>query len=288
MFPATAACRPAAASIRPTSVVVVDLPFVPVMATTGPAIMRDASSTSPTIGTRARRARARAGCRSGTPGLSTIEVGGARTARGRAAPAAADPRVGEAGRVRQLRLQVGQRHLGLHGARASARRRCRCERRRRPRCAGPNLAVHHAIPVAGPEDPRYTETPRPGARPPAPSRSRATLSRARGRPAGRWRAAMAAASSLDSAAHRGSRHAGGDGGASQRARRLAADGHQLREPRRRRGPAARFVKGDALGSPSSSISPSTAARRVNRRSAATTPAPPAGPADSSCRRRRPP
>ena len=80
MFPATDAFSPAAASIRPTSVVVVDLPFVPVMATTRPRIMRDASSTSPMIGTRARRARASAGCRSGTPGLSTIRSAAANSA----------------------------------------------------------------------------------------------------------------------------------------------------------------------------------------------------------------
>ena len=61
MLPPTATLNPDASSIRPASVVVVDFPFVPVTAITRPFNHRDASSSSPTIGTPAARADSSAG-----------------------------------------------------------------------------------------------------------------------------------------------------------------------------------------------------------------------------------
>ena len=57
MLPPTVTLKPAASSIRPVSAVVVDLPFVPVMAITRPRSQRDASSISPMTGTPARARR---------------------------------------------------------------------------------------------------------------------------------------------------------------------------------------------------------------------------------------
>jgi hypothetical protein len=57
--------------MRPVSAVVVDFPFVPVIAITRPCSHRDASSISPTTGTPRARAAAIAGTPAGTPGLST-------------------------------------------------------------------------------------------------------------------------------------------------------------------------------------------------------------------------
>ena len=71
MLPPTSTRMPAASSIRPVSAVVVDFPFVPVMATTRPRSHRDASSTSPMTGTPAARAAATEGWSTGTPGLTT-------------------------------------------------------------------------------------------------------------------------------------------------------------------------------------------------------------------------
>src|SRR4051812_37969749 len=72
MFPPTSTSRPAADSIRPIRVVVVDFPFVPVTAMTGPRSQRNASSSSPMISTPSRRAASNTGCSSATPGLVTI------------------------------------------------------------------------------------------------------------------------------------------------------------------------------------------------------------------------
>ena len=72
MLPPTAALSPPSVSMRPISVVVVDLPLVPVMATMRPASQRDASSSSPMTGTPAARAAATSACRGETPGLRTI------------------------------------------------------------------------------------------------------------------------------------------------------------------------------------------------------------------------
>ena len=56
MFPPTRTRNPDCSSIRPVSVVVVDLPFVPVTAMTRPRSQRDASSSSPITGIPASRA----------------------------------------------------------------------------------------------------------------------------------------------------------------------------------------------------------------------------------------
>src|SRR5215467_6120842 len=71
MLPPTVTLNPAASRIRPVSAVVVDFPFVPVMATTRPRSQREANSSSPMTGTPRRRAAAIAGCSGGTPGLVT-------------------------------------------------------------------------------------------------------------------------------------------------------------------------------------------------------------------------
>ena len=80
MFPPASARRPPAASMRPMSVVVVDLPFVPVTAMIRPDSQRDASSTSPMTGTPRERAAAIAGWVSGTPGLSTMRSAAVKVA----------------------------------------------------------------------------------------------------------------------------------------------------------------------------------------------------------------
>src|SRR4051812_42078628 len=80
MFPPTITLNPACSSIRPVSVVVVDLPLVPVIAMIRPASHRDASSTSPITGTPAARAAAITGCSGGTPGLNTMRSASANVA----------------------------------------------------------------------------------------------------------------------------------------------------------------------------------------------------------------
>src|SRR5687767_6603853 len=85
MLPPTSTSVPAAASIRPTSVVVVDFPFVPVIAITGPFSQRHASSSSPIVSTPARRASSNTGCSNATPGLVTIRSAPASVA-GRCPP----------------------------------------------------------------------------------------------------------------------------------------------------------------------------------------------------------
>src|SRR6266550_6814343 len=72
MLPPTSTFCPAASSIRPISVVVVDFPFVPVTAITRPVIQRDANSSSPIVSTPFARAASNTGCSVGTPGLVTI------------------------------------------------------------------------------------------------------------------------------------------------------------------------------------------------------------------------
>ena len=66
--------------MRPVSVVVVDFPFVPVIATMRPRTQREASSSSPITGMPARRADSISGCLDGTPGLSTIRSASANVA----------------------------------------------------------------------------------------------------------------------------------------------------------------------------------------------------------------
>ena len=71
MLPPTMTLKPAVSRIRPVSVVVVDLPFVPVIAITRPSSHRDASSISPMTATPRARAAVTAGWSGDTPGLST-------------------------------------------------------------------------------------------------------------------------------------------------------------------------------------------------------------------------
>ena len=69
MLPPTVTLKPAASSIRPVSAVVVDLPFVPVIAITRPCSQRDASSISPMTGTpRVARGLRRPAARAARPG----------------------------------------------------------------------------------------------------------------------------------------------------------------------------------------------------------------------------
>src|SRR5262245_52240253 len=72
--------RPPAASARPTSVVVVLLPFVPVMPITGQSSSRNASSTSAHTGSPRRTASRRRGAPRGTPGLGTTRSTSSRRA----------------------------------------------------------------------------------------------------------------------------------------------------------------------------------------------------------------
>ena len=71
MLPPTSTCRPAASSIRPTSVVVVDLPLVPVMATMRPRSQRERELQLADHRDARRRAPRPSGSSSGTPGLIT-------------------------------------------------------------------------------------------------------------------------------------------------------------------------------------------------------------------------
>ena len=72
MLPPTVTLNPAVSRIRPVNTVVVDLPFVPVMAMTRPRSHRYASSISAMTGTPRARAVWMTGCSGGTPGLITI------------------------------------------------------------------------------------------------------------------------------------------------------------------------------------------------------------------------
>ncbi len=73
MFPPTSVFFPLLARISPTSVVVVVLPFDPVIASTLPFKNRNASSTSPITGIPSERACCNCGWSEGTPGLTTIK-----------------------------------------------------------------------------------------------------------------------------------------------------------------------------------------------------------------------
>jgi hypothetical protein len=105
MLPPTCASLPALRTIWPSRAVVVDLPFVPVMATTfgfrpsaQAATVRANSSTSPRISTRSARARSTVqwglGCVRGTPGDSiraskSIQSAARRSTTGRPSAIAA-------------------------------------------------------------------------------------------------------------------------------------------------------------------------------------------------------
>ena len=80
-LPPTNVGRPVARIMSPVSVVVVDLPLVPVIAMTVPATNREASSISPVMATPAARAAASSGI-SGTPGDRTM-ISAVRNVSGR-------------------------------------------------------------------------------------------------------------------------------------------------------------------------------------------------------------
>src|SRR5579862_491668 len=107
--------RPARASARPTSVVVVLLPFVPVMATTGHDSMRKASSISLHTGIPRRTAAASSAASRGTPGLGTTRS----MSRSRSGPSSPS----------RSSTPAGTRGAPLAAGRASA------TRTRAPRCA---------------------------------------------------------------------------------------------------------------------------------------------------------
>ena len=116
--------------MRPVNVVVVDFPFVPVIATMRPVSQRDASSISPMTGTPASRAAAICGWSSGTPGLSTSKSADVNVSSRCAPSSSATPCVAQLIRLGRLELGpgVGQRHaraaLGeqQRGGDAAARR----------------------------------------------------------------------------------------------------------------------------------------------------------------------
>ena len=70
-FPPVKTRRPAAASRCPQSAVVVLLPLVPVIPSSGSSMRREASSTSPITSRSRERASAKIASESGTPGLTT-------------------------------------------------------------------------------------------------------------------------------------------------------------------------------------------------------------------------
>src|SRR5262249_36901054 len=118
MFPPTVTLKPAVSRIRPVSAVVVDLPFVPVMAITRPCSQRDASSISAITGMPLARAASITGCSVGTPGLTTT---GAETRRREGLePVTTELETDAKGLQRIGRRNVGLRLRQRH-ARAAAR-----------------------------------------------------------------------------------------------------------------------------------------------------------------------
>ena len=116
-LPPTNVGRPVARSISPTSVVTVDLPLVPVMATMVAETNCDASSSSPVISTPAARAAASSGI-SGDARRKDDQVG----AEEGLAPVPAQL-VRHAGRqLRQGGAELGRRPLVGHGDPRAARR----------------------------------------------------------------------------------------------------------------------------------------------------------------------
>ena len=81
MLPPTRTSPPASLSIAPAAAVVVDLPFVPVIAATVPFNSRKPSSSSATTGTPAARAACSSGIVEGTPGDTTIMEAPVKVAR---------------------------------------------------------------------------------------------------------------------------------------------------------------------------------------------------------------
>ena len=120
MFPPTVTLKPAASRIRPVSAVVVDFPFVPVMATMRPRSQRDASSSSPMIGTPRSRAL------SGRTADRAARRGSARrdphpsTSRSVAAELELHAETSQRLCLRHLGPHLGQRHLARRRASSSA------------------------------------------------------------------------------------------------------------------------------------------------------------------------
>ena len=133
MLPPTSTCRPAALSIRPISVVVVDFPFVPVMAMTRPCSQRDASSSSPMISTPrcARRVEHRLLERHARARHDQVGRRERRRADGRPVSSVDAGRPQAVGAV-ERRARLGQRHARAPPRAAAPPRRCRCARRRPP------------------------------------------------------------------------------------------------------------------------------------------------------------
>ena len=112
MFPPTSTRRPAACSIRPTSVVVVDLPFVPVIATTRPRSQREASSSSPITGTPRERAAATSRQFERHAGTHDDEIGARRAAASSWAPSSSvTPIVPQPACLVDRWLHIRQRHV---------------------------------------------------------------------------------------------------------------------------------------------------------------------------------
>ena len=145
MLPPTSTWWPPASSIRPVSVVVVDFPFVPVIATMRPRSQREASSSSPMTGTPAARALAMAGCVGGTPGLSTIRSAPSSVS-GRCPPSSSStPASRSCASSPDGVARVGQRHASRRAAPAAPRRRRRSARRRRRPPACPRRRMGCAV-----------------------------------------------------------------------------------------------------------------------------------------------
>ena len=164
--PARARRRPS--RIRPVSAVVVDLPFVPVMATTRPRSHRDASSTSPMTGTPAARAAATAGCvrrharahARRDPHSVSSACGMRRRAPASTPSAAACPRPVE-------RRRAGRSASRARRGRRAGARRPRRSRRRRPRPPACPRTVNSLIRPAACACPTHAPTqPAPSPDPP--------------------------------------------------------------------------------------------------------------------------
>ena len=135
-------CRPTSASTpaglaasAPTSVVVVDLPLVPVIAIDRPSSQREASSSSPMIGTPAPRGSSNSGCHGGTPGTQHDQVRAAQRRGPVPAQLQRDARRLEASRASSIaRATLGQHDARAPRARAATGRRAerRCAPRRPP------------------------------------------------------------------------------------------------------------------------------------------------------------
>ena len=110
---------PAASSIRPVSVVVVDLPFVPVIAMTRPRSQRDASSSSPITGTPRARAASIAGCSRRHAGTQHDQIGAGERRRRVAAELERDAGVAQPLPRRRSASRVRSASPSRRGARAA-------------------------------------------------------------------------------------------------------------------------------------------------------------------------